>query len=449
MERNIGVIEIKDLVGYDQSDSIISPVWGDSVGIYDAKTGKLNGQSVGEGVRVQAESLFTELELYAQLSNVCNMVCPDCAVGLDEIKDHDSIEWMSDEVLEKGIRGIVDSAIKTDRKSVKIKFAGGETMLKRSMDPIDRQQKTIKEIKTRYSQLEINQVVITNGTLLTPENVKKLKEWDAYVSVSLWGIGERNDTERKSKVGGSYNKVVEGLERLFEAEVEFGVHHVISPSNAPYFDDFIRTLGDPESDNYPAKNWNWARKPQPLPITIQIKRPQSPASSNLYQAEIPNMISGIRKGAEVVLDLLNRGYKVSYLHRLDFFQPFEIKMTTCGSGFNYIAIGPKGQVAGCHEALRFTKSTIDSLSSQLSLLEMANKYYSGSQEKLHGLGLDFGETADNTLIALALHGGGGCPILSRMENKGEMGHAANFTQQIYEALLPDMLALEVKRQKMN
>lgn len=46
-----------------------------------------------EGAMIQSESQYTELEMYAQLSNACNMACPDCAVGLDE-EDTDSIEWM-------------------------------------------------------------------------------------------------------------------------------------------------------------------------------------------------------------------------------------------------------------------------------------------------------------------------------------------------------------------
>jgi radical SAM protein with 4Fe4S-binding SPASM domain len=107
------------------------------------------------------------------------------------------------------------------QESVRISLTGGEPFLRNDFFEI--LQKCYKN-REKFSY-----GVLTNGTFLTKENVKKLKELKvSYVQVSLEGLERVNDRIRGK---GVFKKVVEGVNLLKKEEVPVNLSMTLSRVN--------------------------------------------------------------------------------------------------------------------------------------------------------------------------------------------------------------------------
>jgi hypothetical protein len=493
--------EVRELCGYEIVDGIRMPTYGNRIALYHPHTSQIHAMNPGawelydrlkggyssgineadrklvadfkrnrivnnnsEQVKPPDEGLWNwnnRMELYLSLTNGCNFTCStpegSCATGSDKHTAGLS-KTLSKEDLSLILPNIVQSAVDKGIKEFHLKWAGGEALMPRVRELIWSGQELIASLRDKYPQIDITQVILTNGSYLNEQVVSALKKYQIRVSVSLWGIGEINNQMRgvHGKLG-SYGQLVNNIGRLHNAGVRYNINHVVLPSSAEGFADFITALWDVDANSFIGKNWDWKGNPTPIPVGINFLRPQNMAqlakmSSSGYQ----DIVSGLRGGFEVIKRLIESGVPVPPLSKIDYMRLFGqdkdgdilydgVTPAPCGTGHNYVAIGPSGEIAPCHELLE--QSHVDPSRAQvptINLIDIANRRYQGYEQQLLGPNLSFGRKKDSVDYALGLHGGTGCPITAHMEH-GELGHVASSVDRLYKPIFDEILSLETQR----
>ncbi|RGN46914.1 MULTISPECIES: anaerobic sulfatase-maturation protein [unclassified Bacteroides] len=164
---------------------------------------------------------------------VCNLACEYCyylekARLYKETPKH----VMSEKLLEKFIEEYINSQT---MPQVLFTWHGGETFMR----PISFYKKAIELQKKYANGRTIDNCIQTNGTLLTDEWCKFLKENNFLVGVSIDGPQEFHDEYRRNRQGQpSFQKVMKGINLLKKHGVEWNAMAVVNDFNADYPLDF-------------------------------------------------------------------------------------------------------------------------------------------------------------------------------------------------------------------
>lgn len=177
--------------------------------------------------------------LQLSISDACNFQCIYCFA---DATDKRSTERRKASSLKNKLMSfemasaIIDKVIRVVKEnggdSLVIKFFGREPMLN---------WKTIKKIIEFYRRGEKNGLTIyysitSNGSFITEEVARLMKENDFQVTVSIDGVDETNDTNRPLKNGqGSFALINESIKNLYEHKVNFDFSAVISDQNFDIF----------------------------------------------------------------------------------------------------------------------------------------------------------------------------------------------------------------------
>jgi Fe-coproporphyrin III synthase len=110
-------------------------------------------------------------------------------------------------------------------------FSGGEPLLR----------KDLFELNDFAHLHRLRTVISTNGTLITPELARKIKDSDIdYIGVSLDGINERNDKFRGKK--GAFKLALAGIRNLVKVQQKVGLRFTITRHNYPDIKDIFRLV---------------------------------------------------------------------------------------------------------------------------------------------------------------------------------------------------------------
>ncbi|EFA43337.1 anaerobic sulfatase maturase [Hallella bergensis DSM 17361] len=147
---------------------------------------------------------------------------------------------MSEELLERFTKEYIESQT---MNQVLFTWHGGETMMR----PVSFYRKAI-EFQKRYANgRQIDNVIQTNGTLLTDEWCEFLKENRWLVGISIDGPQEFHDEYRSTRTGKpTWTKVMQGIRLLKKHGVEWNAMAVVNDFNADYpleFYNFFKENG--------------------------------------------------------------------------------------------------------------------------------------------------------------------------------------------------------------
>lgn len=163
-----------------------------------------------------------ELYIWVYLTEQCNFRCTYCFIDKNP-------KIMSFETAERMIQQLYEMKKKYKLTRIKIRLAGGEPLLelrliKHIMDCISR---TVEKGDT-FFQIGL----ITNGSLLTRETSKYFKENNIGLTISLDGVGKRNDITRKFSNGlGTFLYIEKGLLLAREFKILKNINITITPEN--------------------------------------------------------------------------------------------------------------------------------------------------------------------------------------------------------------------------
>lgn len=165
-----------------------------------------------------ASSIPSLRYLELQISNRCNLFCKHCYLGDPGLVDmplRAVYEAMSQFEAMQGLRFLI---------------SGGEPMMHREFWAIN----------DRVRDYSFRSILLTNGTLITPETARRLRVHE--VQVSLDGMEHAHDSIRGV---GTFKKIIAGIHALQEACVDVSVATMIMAANRddlPRMQEFLASL---------------------------------------------------------------------------------------------------------------------------------------------------------------------------------------------------------------
>lgn len=182
--------------------------------------------------------------LYVMLKPVgaaCNLACNYCYyLEKSNLYKHQPKRQMSEELLERFVKDYIEAQTMNE---VVFTWHGGEPTLR----PLSFYQKAVELQKKYAGGRIIHNSLQTNGTLLTDEWCRFLKENNWLVGISIDGPEELHDRYRRDSQGKpSWKRVMEGIRLLQHYGVEWNAMAVVNRYNADHpqaFYRFFKSIG--------------------------------------------------------------------------------------------------------------------------------------------------------------------------------------------------------------
>ena len=281
---------------------------------------------------VDGETLVTEstpsletLSAWFHLTDRCNLRCSYCY--LPHVR-----EDMSLETGYKALEALIRSAVTNSFKKVTIKYAGGEPLLNYPL--ILKLHGHALNLAMQYG-LGLEEIVLSNGTLLTQEIAFTLRLLNISLMISLDGYGDYHDLHRPYAGGrGSFKDVAEAVEIALANNLIPNISVTVSS----------RTVeGLPK-----ITKWILEHK---LPFTFNFYRENElSASHEDMQLDEKKIISGMLAAFKVIEENLPRHPFLGGI--IDRANLSAAHTHTCGVGQNYLVFDQNGQVAKCQMHIR-------------------------------------------------------------------------------------------------
>jgi len=296
-------------------------------------TGLLHSTDISMHLKEQAGPLVA----WIHITDKCNLRCAYCY--LPHMR-----EDMSFETGKAVIESIFRSAVLHGYREIKLKYPGGEPILN---FPLIFELNGLAASFARQNGISLDSVILSNGTLLTPDMVNAMRHAGIRLMISLDGLGIVHDAHRPYVSGcGSF----EDVSRAISIALDYGLVPDISITIS---NQTIAGLSD-------LLGWvlEWD-----LPFSLNFYRdnPLSLSSDNLGM-EDEQMINGMLAAYKVIEDNLpRRSLFASLIDRANLAEPH---LRTCGVGQNYLVFDQNGQVAKCQMQIHKTVAdshTIDPL----------------------------------------------------------------------------------------
>ena len=145
------------------------------------------------------------------ITRKCNLKCVHCYAHATARGDRDELSF------DQGVRLLDDLA---DFQVPVVLFSGGEPLVR----------KDLPDLAAHAVQKGMRAVISTNGTLITRDLAKRLKEIGlSYVGVSLDGMEPINDKFRG--VNGAFKAALKGIENCQEQGIKVGLRFTINRRN--------------------------------------------------------------------------------------------------------------------------------------------------------------------------------------------------------------------------
>lgn len=186
----------------------------------------------GDGLRYDAASETSKPQIAEEkqrrpvvvwnLTKQCNLYCAHCYAAADtETADGELSTSEGKQLLED----LASYGIPV------VLFSGGEPLVRDDLT----------ELVEYAADIGIRPVLSTNGTLITPEKARELRDAGLqYAGISVDGLRERNDDFRGKD--GAFDAALRGIRAFLDANVKTGLRYTITERNAPDLRDVVDLL---------------------------------------------------------------------------------------------------------------------------------------------------------------------------------------------------------------
>jgi len=166
---------------------------------------------------------LNQLTAWVHVTDQCNLRCTYCYLPHNR-------QNLDIETGKTVIQAIFRSAQQHNYSKIKIKYAGGEPLLR--FDNI----LFWHEYAANYAQqqgVDLSEVILSNGTLLNETIAWQIKSTGMRLMISLDGIQANHDAHRRYANGqGSYDSTLKAIEIALDAGIKPDVSVTVSPTNA-------------------------------------------------------------------------------------------------------------------------------------------------------------------------------------------------------------------------
>lgn len=263
---------------------------------------------------------FEVLTAWLHLTDRCNLQCSYCY--LPHVQ-----EDMTLETGKAAIDSVFWSAAKHDFKRVKLKYAGGEPLIR---FPLIVELHTYASHLAKQGGFVLEGIVLSNGTLLTDAMAESLRSLDIQLMISLDGLGNYHDSHRHYASGrGSFKTVSVSIERALVNGILPNISITVSSrtiDGLPGLMQWILERGLAFDLNFYREN-DFSLHQLDMALDEEKIIQGMLAAFIVVEANLPrrNLLAGM-------IDRVNMNLSHEYV---------------CGVGQNYLVFDQNGQVAKC------------------------------------------------------------------------------------------------------
>jgi len=296
----------------------------------------------------------------------CNMMCEYCFAGKGDFGlDNGEKKLMDEETGINAIKFLMKNS--KSRKNLEVDFFGGEPLL--NFDAVKNILSTTRELEKEYNK-NVRFTLTTNGTLLDDEKTDFINKNISNIVLSLDGVKETNDTMRKYNDGqGSYSDIVPLYQKLVEQR-----------KDKKYKDYYIRGTFTKKNLNF-AKDVIHMRELGFINVSVEPVVAEESCDYAITKEDLPVIFKEYELLAR---EIIKRERKQE--NTFNFFH-FNIDLENgpcvykrskgCGSGSEYLAVTPNGDVYPCHQFVGNEKYKLGSVNSSEAVLrtELMQGFY--------------------------------------------------------------------------
>lgn len=269
--------------------------------------------------------------LCLHIAHDCNLACRYCFAGEGEYKGDRSL--MSFEVGKKALDFLVENS--GSRRNLEVDFFGGEPLL--NFDVVKKLVAYGRELeKTKDKHFRFT--LTTNGVLLNDDVIAFANEEMDNIVLSVDGRKEVHDHMRPFKNGmGSYDYIIDKFKKVAESrkQTKYYVRGTFTHNNLDFVEDVL-SLADEGFKQ--------------ISVEPVVADPSEPYA--IQEQDIPLICQGYDRLAKEMLKREKEGKGFNFFHYMIDLSggPCVYKrLSGCGSGTEYLAVTPWGDLYPCHQ----------------------------------------------------------------------------------------------------
>lgn len=269
--------------------------------------------------------------LCLHIAHDCNLACKYCFA--EEGEYHGRRALMSYEVGRKALDFLIQNS--GSRRNLEVDFFGGEPLMNwqvvKDLVAYGREQEKIHDKHFRFT-------VTTNGVLLNDEIQEFINKEMDNVVLSLDGRKEINDQMRPFRNGkGSYDLIVPKFQKLAESrnQEKYYIRGTFTRNNLDFSNDILHfaDLGFKQ-----------------MSIEPVVGEESDPYA--IREEDIPKICEEYDKIAKIMIEREKEGKGFHFFHfmiDLEGGPCISKRLSGCGSGTEYLAVTPWGDLYPCHQ----------------------------------------------------------------------------------------------------
>lgn len=294
--------------------------------------------------------------LCLHIAHDCNLRCKYCFAGEGNYSGEKSI--MPVEVGLKAIDFVIANS--GNRKNIEIDFFGGEPLLN---------LETVKAIvdyareKEKACNKHFRFTITTNGLLLDEETTEYLNNTMDNIVLSLDGRREINDRMRARKDGsGTYDAILPKFKKLVlkRGDKDYYVRGTFTSYNLDFSNDVMH-MADSGFDQ----------------VSVEPAVLKDGTGFEIKKEHLKTIFSEYEKLALKLHERKKHGKEVNFFHFIIDLEggPCVIKrLRGCGSGSEYLAVTPEGDLFPCHQFVNVKEFKIGSVFTGIDRPEIVDRF---------------------------------------------------------------------------
>lgn len=269
--------------------------------------------------------------LCLHIAHDCNLACRYCFA--EEGEYHGRRELMSYEVGKKALDFLIANSGK--RRNLEVDFFGGEPLM--NFQVVKDLVAYGRELEKQYDK-KFRFTLTTNGILLNDDIMEFANKEMANVVLSIDGRQEVNDRMRPSRNGkGSYDIIIPKFQKFAESrnQTNYYVRGTFTHNNLDFAED-VKHLAELGFEQISVE-----------PVVAQADEPYA-----IREEDLPILFEEYDKLAKYMIERKKQGKAFNFFHfMLDLSGgPCVAKrLSGCGSGTEYLAVTPWGDLYPCHQ----------------------------------------------------------------------------------------------------
>ena len=352
MDINSGAIHVVDDVVYDvialYEDHSREEIFAQLSGIYSRQELQEAFDEIGELIR--EEVLFTDdiykdvvidfkkrdtvvKALCLHIAHDCNLACRYCFA--EEGEYHGRRAIMSYEVGRQALDFLIESS--GSRRNLEVDFFGGEPLM--NWDVVKR---LVEYGRSREEECgkKFRFTLTTNGVLLSDDIMDFCNKEMANVVLSVDGRKQVHDRMRPFRGGqGSYDKIMPKFKKFAQSRRQTGKQYYVRGTFTRYNLDFAADVLDLADQGF-----------DQISVEPVVAPPE--ADYSIREEDIPVLLAEYDKLAAEMVRRNREGRSFNFFHFMIDLEggPCVYKrLSGCGSGSEYLAVTPWGDLYPCHQ----------------------------------------------------------------------------------------------------